>query len=113
MKELNTLLWSFFAAASEIPFRRNKVMVWPARTLSASQSPFPALGIPDFLTSSPGNRRGSAYFLGWPGKGYKTKSWRGKTTCTGSEKRIGGRPLRQVAIQNLNKQAVDQTQGIN
>jgi hypothetical protein len=72
MKAFNTLLWSFFAAASEILFRRNKVMVWPARTLSASQSPFPALGIPDFLTSSPGNRRGSAYFLGWPGKGYKT-----------------------------------------
>ena len=59
-KPFYTCFFSLLAVASEIFLLLYMVMVWPLRTPSASQTPFPALGILDFLTSSLGNRRGSA-----------------------------------------------------
>jgi hypothetical protein len=98
IKSIDTFFWRRFAVASEMIFRRYFDIAWPARTFSRRNNPNPALSIPDFLTSSPGNRNGAAYFRGWPSKGCKTTPWQGKTMCTGSQKRTGGRPFRQVAI---------------
>ena len=41
------------------------------------------------------------YFRGWPINGVKTTCSRGKTMCTGSEKRTGGRISRIVSNRNL------------
>ena len=82
-------------------FREYKVSVCPFRTFSWRKSPNPAPGTRDFFTASSGNRRGRAYFGSCPSNGLRITFRRGRTTCTGSEKRAGGRLWRIVAMINL------------
>jgi hypothetical protein len=100
-----TCFLSFFAVASDIILRRYKVIVWPDLTFSRRKSPYPAPGTLDIFTASPGNRQGLAYFRGWPSNGLRKTFRRGRTTCTGSENRTGGRRSRMLANSNLSMPA--------
>ena len=96
-----TCFLRFLAVASDTILRRYRVIDWPAQTFSRRKRPNPAPGTCDVFTSSPGNRRGREYFRGWPANGFRKTFRRGKTTCTGSKKRTGGRLWRMVDISDL------------